>query len=32
MPEGGEGRLTINYADHEAGGMAPNGVRAEIIP
>ena len=29
LPHGGEIRIAINYADHEAGGMAPNEVKIE---
>ena len=29
LPDGGEIRIAINYADHEAGGMAPNEVKIE---
>lgn len=29
LPDGGEIRIAINYADHEAGGMKPNEVKIE---
>ena len=29
LPRGGEIRIAINYADYEAGGMAPNEVKIE---
>ena len=31
LPEGGEIRISINYADYEAGGMRPNSVKTERI-
>ena len=31
LPEGGEIRIAINYADYEAGGMKPNEVKIETV-
>ena len=31
LPDGGEVRITINYADYEADGTAPNEVKIETI-
>ncbi|MBQ6471519.1 MAG: cellulase family glycosylhydrolase [Victivallales bacterium] len=31
LPDGGEVRILINYADYEAGGMAPNEVKIETV-
>ena len=31
FPDGGEVRISINYADHDAGGMKPNEVKIETL-